>query len=94
MRPFVGNLMRACLLRTTTPDVNTLGLGESDMGLIPQFVQTAKQNVGPFPFCFPVSLQDGRASIRYCPLEVGEVQYTFPRLLPLRQIVLPLLRQS
>ena len=55
MRLFVGNLMRACLLRATTPDVNTLGLEESDMGLIPQFVQTAKQNVGPFPFYLFVS---------------------------------------
>jgi hypothetical protein len=49
MRLFVGNLMRG-LLRTTTPDVNTLGLEESDKDLLPQFVQTAKQNVSPSPF--------------------------------------------
>jgi len=35
------------LLRTTTPDVNTLGLEESDQRLLPQFVQTAKQHVSP-----------------------------------------------
>ncbi|TFY74973.1 hypothetical protein EWM64_g9040 [Hericium alpestre] len=29
---------------TTTPDVNTIGLAQSDMQLLPQFVQTAHQN--------------------------------------------------
>lgn len=52
MRLFVGNSLRG-LLRTTTPDVNTLGLQDSDRQLLPQFVQTATQNVGPFPFCLP-----------------------------------------
>jgi hypothetical protein len=46
MRLFVGNLMRGPL-RATTPDVNTLGLEESDQALLPQFVQAAKQHVGP-----------------------------------------------
>src|SRR6267154_3452167 len=46
MRLFMGKLLRR-LLRTTTPDVNTLGLEESDQELLPQFVQTAKQNVCP-----------------------------------------------
>ena len=51
MRLFVGNLMRSLLPgRTTTPDVNTLGLEESDQGLLPQFVQLAKQHVGPSLF--------------------------------------------
>jgi hypothetical protein len=53
MRPFVGNLTRGPL-RTPTADVNTLGLADYDKDLLPQFVQTAKQNVGPFRFfCLP-----------------------------------------
>ncbi|KAF8500362.1 glycoside hydrolase [Russula emetica] len=43
MRLFVGNMLRG-LFRTITSDVNTLGLAESDQQLLPQFVQTAKQN--------------------------------------------------
>ena len=82
------------LLRATTSDVNTIGLTQSDQALLPQFVQAAKQNVGPFFFCFSVNLQNDRASIPYCPSEVGQVQHTSPRPLPLRQIVLLLLRQS
>jgi hypothetical protein len=56
MRLFVGNLLRG-LLRTTTPDVNTLGLEESDRELLPQFVQTAQLNVCPSLFVCMGSLQ-------------------------------------
>ena len=92
MRLFVEILLRS-LPRTTTPDVNTLGLAESDQQLLPQFVQTAKQNVGPpFFVCLRNSHND-RTSIPCCLLEVGEVLNTSPRPLPLRRIVLPLLRQ-
>ena len=40
------NLIRG-LFRTTTPDVNTIGLTESDKQLLPQFVHTSRLNVGP-----------------------------------------------
>ena len=55
MRLFLGNLLRS-LHRATTPDVNTLGLEESDQELLPQFVQTAKQNVRPSLFVCPRNL--------------------------------------
>ena len=54
MRLFVGNLLRG-LLRATTPDVNTLGLEDSDQKLLPQFVQTAKQHVSPSLSSFRLS---------------------------------------
>jgi hypothetical protein len=95
MRLFVGNLMRGPL-RATTPDVNTLGLEESDQALLPQFVQTAKQNVGPSSSLFVClgNLQNDRTSIPCCLLEVREVHDSSPRPLPLRRIVLPLVGQS
>lgn len=93
MRLFVGNLLRA-LLRTTTPDVNTLGLEESDQELLPQFVEKAKQHVRPSLLVYAGNLQTDRASTPCCLLEVGEVRDSSPRPLPLRRIVLPLLRQS
>jgi hypothetical protein len=79
----------------TTPDVNTLGLEESDQVLLPQFVQTAKQHVTrPFPFCLPWYLKNNSMSIPCCLSEVGEVHNSSPRPLPLQQTILPLLRQS
>jgi hypothetical protein len=93
MRLFVGNLLRG-LPRTPTPDVNTLGLAESDQELLPQFVQTAKQNVGPSLFVCLRNLQNDRTSIPCCLLEVGEVHNSSRQPLRLRRIVLSLLRQS
>ena len=82
------------LLRMTTPDVNTLGLEESDKWLLPQFVQLAKQHVGPSLFSLSGSLQIYRTSIPCFLLEVGQVHNTSPQPLPQRQIVLHLLGQS
>jgi len=82
------------LLRTTTPDVNTLGLGESDQGLLPMFVQTAKQHVRPSLFVCPHNLQNASMSTPCCLSEVGEVHNSSPPLWLLRRIVLLLLRQS
>jgi len=69
----MGNLIRG-LLRTTTPDVNTLGLNESDQALLPQFVQVAKQHVKPFPFLYPRNLQSTSTSLLCYLSEAGGVR--------------------
>jgi hypothetical protein len=78
--------------RATTPDVNVIGLEDSDKQLLPQFVKMAHDHVCPFPplFRFPNS-GCVRMLVQSCPLEGGPALDTFLLPLPLPKIALHLL---
>jgi hypothetical protein len=59
------------LLRTTTPDVNTIGLSASDQGLLVDFVRTAKNFVCPSFVTALMTYNISRVSTPSCPSEVG-----------------------
>ena len=80
--------------RTTTPDPSVIGLQDSDKQLLPQFVQTAHQNVRQYPsFTFPDSRLVSVSVPSYL-LEGGLAPYTFPLLWPPMRTGLRLPRQS
>jgi hypothetical protein len=78
--------------RTTTPDVNVIGLKDSDKQLLPQFVKMAHDHVCLFPpfFHFPSS-GCVRMFAQSCPSEGGPALDTFLLPLPLPKTALPLL---